>query len=70
MRHPTWTHGQVVDRILSGITRAELVRHGYAVSAAHRSTCSHRWPPTTSGPPPAPSWPATGSGRPDARGSG
>jgi hypothetical protein len=31
VRHPTWTHGQLVDRILSGITRAELVRHGYPV---------------------------------------
>lgn len=31
MRHPTWTHGQLVARILSGITRAELVRHGYPV---------------------------------------
>lgn len=30
-RHPTWTHGAMVDRILSGITRAELVHHGYAV---------------------------------------
>lgn len=30
-KHPTWTHGVLVDRILSGITRAELVRHGYAV---------------------------------------
>jgi hypothetical protein len=30
-RHPTWTHGVLVDRILSRITRAELVRHGYAV---------------------------------------
>jgi Nucleotidyltransferase domain len=30
-RHPTWTHGRLVQRILSGITRAELVRHGYAV---------------------------------------
>lgn len=30
-RHPTWTHGQLVRRILSGITRAELVRHGYAL---------------------------------------
>jgi hypothetical protein len=29
--HPTWTHGCLVDRILSRITRAELVRHGYAV---------------------------------------
>jgi len=30
-RHPTWTHGSLVHRILSGISRAELVRHGYAV---------------------------------------
>ncbi|HWM72130.1 MAG TPA: nucleotidyltransferase domain-containing protein [Nocardioides sp.] len=29
--HPTWTHGQMVDRILSGITRAELVLQGYAL---------------------------------------
>lgn len=29
--HPTWTHGLLVQRILSGITRAELVRHGYPV---------------------------------------
>ena len=29
--HPTWTHGSMLDRILSGISRAELVRHGYAV---------------------------------------
>jgi hypothetical protein len=30
-RHPTWTHGRLVSRIVSGITRAELVRHGFAV---------------------------------------
>jgi Nucleotidyltransferase domain len=30
-RHPTWTHGSLVYRTLSGITRAELVRHGFAV---------------------------------------
>jgi len=29
--HPTWTHGQLVQRILSGISRAELVRHGYQI---------------------------------------
>lgn len=29
-RHPTWTHGTLVRRTLSGITRAELVRHGWA----------------------------------------
>ncbi|MET7419913.1 nucleotidyltransferase domain-containing protein [Dactylosporangium sp. NPDC005555] len=28
--HPTWTHGQLVRRIVSGVTRAELVLHGYA----------------------------------------
>jgi hypothetical protein len=28
--HPTWTHGELVQRILSGVTRAELVRHGFA----------------------------------------
>jgi hypothetical protein len=31
LRHPTWTHGQLVRRGLSLITRAELVRHGYPV---------------------------------------
>jgi hypothetical protein len=30
-RHPTWTHGSLVHRMLSEITRAELVRHGFAV---------------------------------------
>ncbi|ONI79701.1 hypothetical protein ALI144C_23350 [Actinosynnema sp. ALI-1.44] len=30
-KHPTWTHGLLAQRILSGVTRAELVRHGYAV---------------------------------------
>lgn len=29
--HPTWTHGRLVQRILSGVTRAELGRHGFAV---------------------------------------
>ena len=29
--HPTWTHGALVQRSLSGVTRAELVRHGFAV---------------------------------------
>jgi hypothetical protein len=29
--HPTWTHGRLVHRILSRITRAELARHGCAV---------------------------------------
>lgn len=30
-RHPTWTHGALVHRILSGVTRAELVQCGFAV---------------------------------------
>jgi hypothetical protein len=29
--HPTWTHGGLVERTLSGVTRAELVRHGFPV---------------------------------------
>jgi hypothetical protein len=29
--HPTWTHQALTERILSGITRAELVRHGFAI---------------------------------------
>lgn len=31
VRHPTWTHGRLVHRALSGVTRAELARHGFAV---------------------------------------
>jgi hypothetical protein len=31
VQHPTWTHGRLVDRTLSGIARAELVRYGFAV---------------------------------------
>jgi hypothetical protein len=30
-RHPTWTHGSLVHRVLSGVTRAELARQGFAV---------------------------------------
>jgi hypothetical protein len=29
--HPTWTHGSLVQRVVSAVTRAELVRHGFAV---------------------------------------
>ena len=29
--HPTWTHGSLVQRILSGVARAELLGQGYAV---------------------------------------
>jgi Nucleotidyltransferase domain len=29
--HPTWTHGSLVQRSLSGVTRAELVRYGFAI---------------------------------------
>lgn len=31
VRHPTWTHGKLVRRALSDLTRAELVRHGFAI---------------------------------------
>src|ERR1700759_2800034 len=27
--HPTWTHGSLIQRSLSGGTRAELVRYGF-----------------------------------------
>lgn len=30
-KHPTWTHGSLVQRGLSLVARAELVRYGYAV---------------------------------------
>jgi hypothetical protein len=30
-KHPTWTNGVFLYRILSGVNRAELVLHGYAV---------------------------------------
>jgi hypothetical protein len=30
VEHPTWTHGRLVRRTVSGVVRAELVRHGYA----------------------------------------
>ena len=30
-RHPMWTHGSMVQRTLSEVARAELVRHGFAV---------------------------------------
>lgn len=29
--HPTWTHGRLVNRIVSRVTRAELVRGGFQV---------------------------------------
>jgi len=29
--HPMWTHGSLVQRSLSGVTRAELVRQGFAI---------------------------------------
>ncbi len=29
--HPTWTHGRLTQRVLSGISRAELIRDGYTV---------------------------------------
>ena len=30
-RHPTWTHGDLVERPLSEIARAELLRYGFTV---------------------------------------
>ena len=31
VKHPTWTHGSLVERIVSLVTRAELTRYGYPV---------------------------------------
>lgn len=31
VEHPTWTHGNMVDRTVSLVTRAELVLHGFPV---------------------------------------
>ncbi|MFF5225847.1 nucleotidyltransferase domain-containing protein [Dactylosporangium sp. NPDC000521] len=31
VQHPTWTHGMLVQRILSLVSRAELALHGFAV---------------------------------------
>lgn len=44
VRHPTWTHGELVHRTVSGITRAELVRHGFAV---HGRPPREVFPPVT-----------------------
>lgn len=42
--HPTWTHGAMVRRGLSGVTRAELVQHGFAM---HGRPPSALLPPMT-----------------------
>jgi hypothetical protein len=34
VQHPTWTHGEMLDRTVSLVTRAELVLHGYSVLGA------------------------------------
>ncbi len=44
VRHPTWTHGALVRRPLSGISRAELARHGFAV---HGRPPAVLFPPVT-----------------------
>jgi len=44
VEHPTWTHGEIVNRVVSLVTRAELVLHGFALM----------------GPPPADLLPAVG----------
>jgi hypothetical protein len=31
VEHPTWTHGEIVDRSVSLVTRAELVLYGFSV---------------------------------------
>lgn len=42
MKHPTWTHGQYVQRVLSGVNRAELMRHGMRYSVVRRWRCCRR----------------------------
>lgn len=32
VEHPTWTHGELVNRIVSLVTRVELARHGFALA--------------------------------------
>jgi len=44
VRHPTWTHGYLVYRTVSGITRAELARHGFP---AYGRAPSEVLPPVT-----------------------
>jgi hypothetical protein len=53
--HPTWTHGSMVRRTLSGVTRAELVRHGYAVFGPQPQALFRRPMTTTCGARPMPS---------------
>ena len=40
--HPTWTHGSLVQRSLSGVTRAELARHGFAVLGRPPAACCRK----------------------------
>jgi hypothetical protein len=44
VEHPTWTHGQLVERSVSLVTRAELVLHGFSV---HGQAPSQLLPPVT-----------------------
>lgn len=38
VEHPTWTHGSMIRRRVSGVTRAELVLHGHAVFGSSPQT--------------------------------
>ena len=38
VEHPTWTHGEILDRSVSLVTRAELVLHGFPVMGPPPST--------------------------------
>ena len=62
VEHPTWTHGSLVRRIVSGVTRAELVRHGYAVFGRSPQALFPPWAATRSAKPPAPNCWDTGGG--------
>ena len=69
-RHPTWTHGSMVDRTLSGIARAELVLHGYAVLGRPPRDVLPAMGPDGARTQPGPSSSATGRGPRGTRGGG
>lgn len=39
VEHPTWTHGDLLDRAVSLVTRVELVLHGYSLLGPPPARC-------------------------------
>jgi len=60
VEHPTWTHGEMLDRVVSRVTRAELVLHGYPVLGPAPPEMLPTVTPDEVGPPRKLNWPATG----------